>query len=468
MPRRKKQVIARVRKTMDGFLFCFALFLAHLLRNNWILPEWVLTMFDGVDSIHPFSNWLWLLVVIFPLGPFLLDLQGFYQRSISPSRLRLAWTAFKASAGLIMVLSFVLLLTKQDLSRTVVLFFGPMALILILLKEEGVRYFRRTALAHDQWQKNFILVGTKEDSLRMLDELQKELSKELKIVAHLNLNEHSAEDLVQMLHKHSANGVLIAATHTYFGQIEQAIQACEVEGIEAWLMADFLNTQFSHTTLDEYNGRPILIFRRTPEDSWQQVIKQIIDTVGAGFALVVLVPLLLAVVGLVKLLSPGPVFFRQTRSGLNGKPFTMYKFRSMVTNAEQKKQELEVFNEMTGPVFKLTNDPRVTPLGRFLRKYSLDELPQLINVFRGDMSLVGPRPLPVEETHRFSDLAHRRRLSVKPGLTCLWQIQGRSNVLDFADWVRLDLEYIDNWSLWLDIKILFLTFPVVIRGSGAK
>ena len=146
----------------------------------------------------------------------------------------------------------------------------------------------------------------------------------------------------------------------------------------------------------------------------------------------------------------------------------MYKFRSMVTNAEQRKQELEVFNEMTGPVFKITNDPRITPLGRFLRKYSIDELPQLFNVLRGDMSLVGPRPLPVEETHRFSDLAHRRRLSVKPGLTCLWQIEGRSNVLDFADWVRLDLEYIDNWSIWLDIKILFRTIPVVVRGSGAK
>jgi lipopolysaccharide/colanic/teichoic acid biosynthesis glycosyltransferase len=140
----------------------------------------------------------------------------------------------------------------------------------------------------------------------------------------------------------------------------------------------------------------------------------------------------------------------------------------MHSDAEQRKAELAFMNEMEGPVFKITNDPRVTPIGRFLRKYSIDEWPQLINVLRGEMSLVGPRPLPVDEVKRFDDLAHRRRLSVKPGLTCLWQISGRNNVRDFKDWVRLDLEYIDNWSLWLDIKILWWTSPVVLSGSGAK
>jgi lipopolysaccharide/colanic/teichoic acid biosynthesis glycosyltransferase len=146
----------------------------------------------------------------------------------------------------------------------------------------------------------------------------------------------------------------------------------------------------------------------------------------------------------------------------------MYKFRSMVTNAEQRKHELQAMNEMSGPVFKVTNDPRVTPIGRIIRRYSIDELPQLWNVFKGEMSLVGPRPLPVDEVKRFDDLAHRRRLSVKPGLTCLWQVSGRNEVTDFNDWVRLDLEYIDNWSIWLDIKILLRTVPVVICGTGAK
>jgi lipopolysaccharide/colanic/teichoic acid biosynthesis glycosyltransferase len=140
----------------------------------------------------------------------------------------------------------------------------------------------------------------------------------------------------------------------------------------------------------------------------------------------------------------------------------------METDAERRKEGLSAMNEMTGPVFKMTNDPRITPIGRFLRKYSIDEFPQFFNVLRGEMSLVGPRPLPVEEVRRFNDLAHRRRLSVKPGLTCLWQVSGRNNVSNFKDWVRLDLEYIDNWSLWLDLKILWRTIPIVLIGSGAK
>ena len=146
----------------------------------------------------------------------------------------------------------------------------------------------------------------------------------------------------------------------------------------------------------------------------------------------------------------------------------MYKFRTMVADAEERKQELTALNEMRGPVFKVTNDPRVTPVGRFLRRTSIDELPQFFNVLRGEMSIVGPRPLPVDEVRRFDDFAHRRRLSVKPGLTCLWQISGRNNVNDFKDWVRLDLEYIDNWSMWLDMKILWRTIPAVLAGIGAK
>jgi lipopolysaccharide/colanic/teichoic acid biosynthesis glycosyltransferase len=146
----------------------------------------------------------------------------------------------------------------------------------------------------------------------------------------------------------------------------------------------------------------------------------------------------------------------------------MYKFRSMVTNAEMLQAELEVFNEMSGPVFKMKNDPRVTRVGKWLRKFSIDEFPQLFNVLRGEMSLVGPRPLPVDEVRRFDHLAHRRRLSVKPGLTCLWQVSGRNEVSDFNDWVKLDLEYIDNWSLWLDLKILWRTIPIVLIGSGAR
>jgi exopolysaccharide biosynthesis polyprenyl glycosylphosphotransferase len=273
--------------------------------------------------------------------------------------------------------------------------------------------------------------------------------------------------MVQFLHDNAINGVVFAAKHTAFGAIEKAIQACEIEGIEAWLVADFFNTRISKTSFDELNGQPVLVFSSTPSLSWSAIAKQTIDVFGGLFLLLCLsIPMLVAAIA-IKLTSRGPIFFRQQRAGLYGKPFTMYKFRSMVTNAEQLKQELQQLNEMSGPVFKITNDPRVTKVGAILRKFSIDEFPQVFNVLKGQMSLVGPRPLPVDEVARFDDVAHRRRLSVRPGLTCLWQISGRSDLHDFNEWVRLDLQYIDNWSLWLDCKILWRTVPVVLLGKGA-
>jgi len=250
--------------------------------------------------------------------------------------------------------------------------------------------------------------------------------------------------------------------------VEKAIRACELEGIEIWLLADFFETQISETSLDHFYGRRVLVFRCGTENSWPRLIKQIMDFVGALAIFAISSPFMLAAAIAIKLTSRGPVLFTQERAGLNGKPFVMYKFRSMVTNAEQLKQELARLNEMSGPVFKVTNDPRVTKVGRLLRKFSLDEFPQLFNVLRFEMSLVGPRPLPLDEVKRFDDVSHRRRLSVRPGLTCTWQVSGRNDVKDFNDWVRMDLEYIDNWSLWLDIKILWRTIWVVLLGKGGR
>ncbi len=177
----------------------------------------------------------------------------------------------------------------------------------------------------------------------------------------------------------------------------------------------------------------------------------------------------LAIVALViRITSPGPIIFRQKRAGKHGKPFVMYKFRSMSDDAEMRRAELEPFNQMHGPVFKVEADPRITRFGRWLRRTSIDELPQFVNILMGDMSLVGPRPLPLYEVEKFENTAQRRRLSVKPGLTCLWQISGRNQVRDFRDWVKLDLDYIDRWSLALDFKILLRTVPAVILGFGAK
>jgi len=354
------------------------------------------------------------------------------------------------------------------MARWVVIWFGFISFGLIFAKEEALRWARQSKVGRAQGRRRFILVGTGEETRRMGEELQAKLEEEVEILATLDLNEARVERLVELLHEHSVSGVILSARHAYFESVEATIRACELEGVEAWLVADFFRAQISRTSFDDFYGWPVLVFRSGPEASWQGLGKQLLDFFGS-LALLLLLALPLAVVAIViKLTSPGPVLFRQQRSGLNGRQFTLYKFRTMVTNAEQLKDELAAMNEMNGPVFKVKNDPRVTGVGRWLRKYSVDEFPQLYNVLRGEMSLVGPRPLPVDEVKRFGDLAHRRRLSVKPGLTCLWQISGRNEIKDFKDWVRLDLDYIDHWSLWLDLKILWWTVPIVLTGAGAR
>ncbi len=339
---------------------------------------------------------------------------------------------------------------------------------MLFTKEELVRSARHSKLARAQYRRRFILVGPAEETRHMRADLVSKLQEDADVLTELDLSRDSLERLVELLHEHSVNGVIFSARHPSFDQIEAAIRACELEGVEAWLVADFFHTKISRTSFDDLHGWPVLVFRSTPDASWQRLTKQSMDTVLSALLLIPGSLLFLLFAAFIKATSPGPVFFRQQRAGLNGRPFTIFKFRTMVSNAEQLKVELAAMNEMNGPAFKLTNDPRVTRVGRFLRKYSLDELPQLWNVLLGDMSLVGPRPLPIDEVKQFDDLAHRRRLSVKPGITGLWQVSGRNNVKDFKDWVRLDLEYIDNWSLGLDFKILWLTVPAVLTGAGAK
>jgi exopolysaccharide biosynthesis polyprenyl glycosylphosphotransferase len=250
--------------------------------------------------------------------------------------------------------------------------------------------------------------------------------------------------------------------------IEQAMRVCEIEGVETWLVADFIRTSIARPAFDVFGAHLMLVFRSTSDRFWSLLVKRAIDFFAVLFGLIVLAPFMILVALAIKVTSPGPIFFCQMRGGKHGKPFKMFKFRSMYSDAERRRQELEAYNQMSGPVFKIHNDPRITPLGRWLRKYSIDELPQLINVLIGQMSLVGPRPLPVYEVENFSDPAQRRRLSVKPGITCLWQMSGRNEVKDFETWVKLDLDYIDNWSIWLDLRILFGTVPVVLLGYGAK
>jgi exopolysaccharide biosynthesis polyprenyl glycosylphosphotransferase len=468
MLRRDRLIRMQIHQLMDACLCAVSFWLAYLLRSN---PD-ILDMFN-LDPISPFKAHVWLLVVLMPAGPLILEAQGFYSRPLVCSRGTTFWLLFKGCFFTTLVLILAHFFSPRAMSnlvaRSVIIWSGGIIFGLILLKEELLRLAFQSKLGQAQYRRRFILVGTGEETARMRAELKDKSHEAIEILAELDLNTTPLQNLVDMLHEYSVNGVILSTKHAYFEQAEAVIRACELEGVEAWLVADFFKTQISRTCLDDFYGRPVLVFRTTPEASWQSVAKHVIDRVGALLVMLLLAWWLFPLIALViKLTSPGPVLFRQQRSGLNGHPFTIYKFRTMVTNAEQFQHELAAMNEMRGPVFKLSKDPRITPVGRFLRKFSIDEWPQFYNVLRGEMSLVGPRPLPVDEVKRFHDLAHRRRLSVKPGLTCLWQVSGRNDVSDFKDWVRLDLEYIDNWSLWLDLKILWRTVPAVLAGTGAK
>lgn len=465
MFRSQRQIQVKLRKVADGCLFGAAFFLAYAVRTHPLL--------DPGGKIYPFSYYAWLLLLIVPLGPFFLELEGFYHVRVLNSRVSTLLQLAKVATWISLTLVVALFLRKAEVARGLPILFVPSLVFLVSLKEEIVLRLNEGHLGSKSNRRRLIILSGRDEGgnpepLSLERALGLTSMAGVEIVAKLDLATTAPSDLAEQLHRTSANAVVVSPRQAPFGQIEQAIQVCELEGVEVWLIAEFFQTRISQTVADELNGHPVLVFRTGPHASWQAIAKGAMDRVGSLVLLVVASPIMLIAALAIRFGSQGPIFFRQKRAGLNGQPFWMLKFRTMVTNAEQLKQELASLNEMSGPVFKVTNDPRVTSIGRFLRKWSIDELPQLWNVFRGEMSLVGPRPLPVDEVARFDDPAHRRRLSVKPGLTCLWQVSGRNNVRDFKEWVRLDLEYIDNWTIWLDVRILFRTIPAVFTTAGAK
>ncbi len=260
--------------------------------------------------------------------------------------------------------------------------------------------------------------------------------------------------------------IIIAVESEDLALTAHAFAAGEEMGVAVCLLTDFYLHPISKPHPTRFMDFPAVVYSSAPDDRLQMSIKACLDRLLGIFALIASIPAGIITAIAIKLEDRGPIFFKQIRSGKNGKPFTMFKFRTMVPDAEQLKARLMDRNEMSGPVFKIANDPRVTRIGAILRRTSIDELPQLINVLRGEMSLVGPRP-PLPKEVAAYDRWQRRKLAVKPGLTCLWQINGR-NRIDFEDWMKLDLQYIDNWSLWLDTKILMKTVPAVLKRSGAS
>ena len=259
--------------------------------------------------------------------------------------------------------------------------------------------------------------------------------------------------------------IIVLPMKSQYENIGRAVALCEVAGVQSQYSGNHFGTDVTKRRVIDRAGQGRVVMQVVHHDV-RRYLKRAVDVVGAMTGLILLSPLMVLAALAVKT-SPGPVFFSQERYGWNKRKFRMYKFRSMVEDAEAKQETLEHLNETTGPAFKIKNDPRVTKVGAFMRKMSIDELPQLFNVLLGDMSLVGPRPLPLRDVSRFSEARLMRRFSMKPGLTCLWQINGRSGETSFEQWVKWDLEYIDKWSLLLDAEILLRTVPAVLKGRGA-
>ncbi len=460
---RRQKLNLQFLQIVDAFLLVASFWSAHWFRFN----GHGFGLFDS--PILPFSEFQWLLFVLIPFGPICLHAQGFYEHAERKTVGRSLGHLGRAAIflGLIIALSAYFFKLRVD-SRAVMPIFAAFATVLILVREWITVGNYRRAVRSGRIRERVLLVGTAADMLAFRSTLTPSEIMEIEMADDVDITTRSMADFVESVHQHTPERVIFVGSHGELGRLQEYIVACETEGVESWLSADFMQTAIARPDFDHFGGRPMLVFRTAPSVSWALFLKHLFDRVIALVILAAFFWLFVIIALAIKLTSKGPVIFRQARGGKNGRPFSMFKFRTMRTDAEMQREELQRFNVMSGPVFKVENDPRVTAVGRFLRKTSLDELPQLFNVLLGDMSLVGPRPLPMYEVERIEATAHRRRLSMKPGITCLWQISGRNNVTSFDRWVALDLEYIDTWSPLLDVRILLKTIPVVLFGWGAK
>jgi len=405
---------------------------------------------------------------------------GTYQRFYgNDSRAAVYDTFLQVLFGTIGLVTFQFLL-RLDLSRAFIGLFATYSLALLLiyrLLAGRVRgYIRRQFGA----QVFYVVVGSGERALEMGRRLEQTRDYGTQLLAFVDPSGAADQsvrlsrdypvkalsELPAMLRRHVIDEIIFTVEGVKLAELEEIFLLCDEEGVKTRVAMDLFPHVNSRVYLEGFGDIPLLTFSATPHDELRLFVKRLIDVLASAAALVVLAIPMGVLAALVRLTSKGPVIFLQERCGLNGRRFVFYKLRSMVENAEDLKTTLEHLNEKDGPVFKISNDPRLTPIGRYLRRYSIDEWPQLWNVLRGDMSLVGPRPAIPSEIDRY-ETWQRRRLRMRPGLTCLWAIKGR-DAIGFDTWMKLDLEYIDSWSLWLDLKIIFQTIPMVVGGRGAS
>jgi exopolysaccharide biosynthesis polyprenyl glycosylphosphotransferase len=464
---RKDSFTIQVLQLLDALLVWIAFWaggeIRELIRNSLGMP---------LSESNEIAAMAWVLYIAVPFTPLVLERFGFYERiREKPGRKAI----FQLLQGLLvigLIVGLVSVFAKMVDTRRLILGIGMFAVFILLLIRDRITqiWLKKKALS-PVGKERVVVAGSSEQIDRLLSELGSSAISEWNIVERFDLNNRSVEDLYRLIKDELVERVLFATKDTEFEKVARAVEACELQGVEAWISASFIRNQIARPVFDSVGSKPMLVLRSTPELSWELMCKGLMDIIGSLTLLFLAAPFcVVAAIG-VKLSSPGaPVLFSQMRAGRYGKPFKMWKFRTMIPQAEELLQEIkkDLGNKMDGPVFKLDHDPRIFPFGILLRKFSIDEIPQLFNVLSGDMSLVGPRPLPLYEVEAFDQMSHRRRLSVKPGITCEWQAGGRNTITSFEEWVKMDLRYIDNWSIGLDLRILLRTIPAVLFGRGAK
>lgn len=484
------RLVSRIARIGDIILVISSFFLAYQLRDPFVYRAGSYFSVGSENSepfqvLGPIQEYLIVLGLGIPFYSAFLSLLGAYRSMRFGSLWNLLRFSSLSSMLVFGSLATVLFLLKLDLSRSFVGLFCAFSGILIFIERTAILAGLRVLRERGKNFRNLLIAGTGEQAQKFVREVLKYPELGIRVVGYTALQsdefaEHpqaigaipvvaTSDTFERALKAFAVDEVVFTDIVSHYNCIEEMVQIAAEEGIRVTLAADLFSLELVKSDISYFGSIPLIHYESSPlgGGSSSLLAKRSIDAVVAASLLAVLSPLLALVALLIKLESDGPVFFRQRRIGLNGRQFVLLKFRSMIDNAEQMRTALEARNEMTGPVFKIKDDPRVTHVGRWLRRFSIDELPQLINVLRGDMSLVGPRPPLLEEVSRY-ERKQRRRLSMRPGLTCTWQVSGRNEIPDFAEWARLDLEYIDNWSLWNDFKLLVRTIPAVLGGTGAR
>jgi exopolysaccharide biosynthesis polyprenyl glycosylphosphotransferase len=450
---------------------------AAFLAVYWLRKEFAPSNFP---PLLPLSQYLNLFVLIIPIWALCFRFSNLYRsyRTSTIYRECLALIKIVTICGLILGFGIFIVKEHMLISRSLILGFLILNIFFLILLRVAIRAGARYARKKGYNFRNMIIVGDDARAVEFAHMVEQTRGWGIKILGFVTMEPDQAceeirkhyhifgsiDDLREIVLKEVVDEVVFLVTRKKLDELEDLFLFLEDVGINARVALNLFPNVSARTYVSSLHGIPLLSFSTIPRDGLPLLIKAVMDRLLSALLLLILSPLFLVISVIVKASSPGPVIWTQIRCGLNGRKFLMYKFRSMVADAEEKKKMLTSLNEMDGPVFKIKNDPRITPIGRWLRKTSLDELPQFLNILRGDMSLVGPRPALPEEVEQY-ERWQRRRLSMKPGLTCLWQIDGRNQV-DFEHWMKMDLDYIDNWRLELDFKILLKTVPMIFSCKG--